>query len=719
MKFILTILFVLSFLPGVSGQVSDTSFIQPVSVKYSLSGELKGSTLKKVVIDYNDRIYVLTNEGLGRVQGDQIVKDLLYRPLADKIPLDITIQEGTGALYYLYNDHFLSNTDAGKPFGKLPYGQFDKIAVSADSGILLSGNGTIGLFKNGALHLIKSPAGSALAIQSYKNIFYILYADGVYNLEQNKLNLISKGHGLKDFTFRDKEIILGTKKGYYAIDKSTGDTVIPLQMKIPIQNINELMISNGKLWAGTGKGAFMKKREGKFRYYASKRWLNEDNVISMASDPDGNMYFLTPTGLNEIQFTRMTYLQKAKYFQHEIRKRHIRYGLLASDILNTPGDLATAEMADTDNDGLWTSFYLGSQAFRYAVTKDPRAGRYCWESFAAYERLLSISSVKNFPARTFERTGYNASNPSGEKWRPSPDSGWIWKGTTSSDEFVGYIFVAAMMDEFVAQTKTEKARVAHFIDRILTHIIKHNYNFVDVDGKPTLWGRWNPDYINSYAKTISDRKLGSTDIIAGLELGYALTGKKLYKEEALRLMHEEGYLDNIMISPFNIKPTPGYIYKGHNMGEGSWNHSDDEMEFLSFWVLYHYALNNNLKQKFAQAIKAYWKIEKPEKNPVWNLITLGTEGSFDKEATLWYLREFPMDLIRWDIKNSIRKDLSFIPKNFRRQTTKEVISPAERPVHRFNTNEFKLDGGDGGRSELTGAEYLLPYWMARYLKVID
>jgi hypothetical protein len=30
-----------------------------------------------------------------------------------------------------------------------------------------------------------------------------------------------------------------------------------------------------------------------------------------------------------------------------------------------------------------------------------------------------------------------------------------------------------------------------------------------------------------------------------------------------------------------------------------------------------------------------------------------------------------------------------------------------------------LDGGDGGYSELAGDEYLLPYWMARYLKVIQ
>lgn len=45
------------------------------------------------------------------------------------------------------------------------------------------------------------------------------------------------------------------------------------------------------------------------------------------------------------------------------------------------------------------------------------------------------------------------------------------------------------MDEFIVETSEEKARVANFIDAIMTHIIENNYYFVDYDGKPTCWGR--------------------------------------------------------------------------------------------------------------------------------------------------------------------------------------------------------------------------------------
>ena len=563
---------------------------------------------------------------------------------------------------------------------------------------------------------MKNPTDKILTLFVNNNTFYALGKNAVYVLKNETFVPLQSGSNFQSITFRNQEIILATTSGYYGINALNGKKMFDLKTKIPIQNVAHVLSVNNHIWAGTSNGAFMEKKNGGYDYYASQRWLLEDSVLGMAKGRYGEVYLLNTTGINKISFQPYSYHQKATYFQDKIRHRHIRYGLLAELRLTIPGDLASAEMIDTDNDGLWSSFYLGSQAFRYAVTKEPMARTYVWETFEAFERLISINQLKGFPSRTFERAGFKVSDPAA--WRLATDTTWEWKGTTSSDEFVGYIFVAAVMDQFITKSQEEKKRVAHFIDQILSHIIENAYNFVDVDGEPTRWGRWHPDYVNSYAKTISDRKLGATHLIAGLQLGYALTGKELYKKEALRLMKEQGYLENILISPYNIKATEGYMYDGADMGMGPWNHSDDEMEFLSFWVLHHYAFDKNLQQKYGKAIKEFWQIELPEKHPVWNLITLGTQGSFDKASTLWYLREFPVDLIRWDIKNSIRKDLDFLEPNFRQQFTKEVISPRERPAHRYNANEFSLDGGSHGEEELSGAEYLLPYWMARYLKVL-
>ena len=122
-------------------------------------------------------------------------------------------------------------------------------------------------------------------------------------------------------------------------------------------------------------------------------------------------------------------------------------------------------------------------------------------------------------------------------------------------------------------------------------------------------------------------------------------------------------------------------------------------------------------------INDHWEIEKPERNALWNLLTYGTTGEIDLESTIWYLRGFPKDTRRYAVQNSHRKDLDFLPEdletNFRDQTTKELLPKGERPMNRHNTNEFRLDSHRGSDRILTGDEYLLPYWMARYLRVLE
>jgi hypothetical protein len=695
----------------------DLPFRQAISTQYPLPEELKKASLLKVITDYNDNAYVLTDKGLYYISQGRLVRDLRFRAQSRKVPLDVVAQEGSGHLFYLYDDKYLTNGYAGIPYSLLPKGKYRTMAVAADGSIMLAGPKEWGFLRQGKVTPIPAISEPLLSLQVQGGAYYALTTKAVYRFSGQQFIPLHTGKDLKAMSFRGKDIILGTAQGYYGINASTADTSFTLQSRLPVPDVGHLLVVFDRIWAGTAIGAFMREDTGHFRYYASRRWLLNDNVKDMAADTEGNVYFLTDNGLSKLSFPYETLAAKAAGFQRSIRERKIRYGLISEVRLTQPGDLSTSELVDTDNDGLWSSFYLGSQAFRFAVTREDNARRYAWETFEAFERLLSIHSIKGFPARTFERKGYAVHDP--KAWRNSPDPEWEWKGTTSSDEYVGWIFAAAVMDEAVARTEDEHQRIANFIDKILTHIIDHDYNLIDADGQHTLWGRWNPDYINWYPESVFDRRLGSTTIIAGLQLAYRLTGRQRYKDEAFRLMNEHGYLKNILIGCNKIHKTPGYIYDGHDMSDGVWNHSDDEMAFLTYWVLYKYAFTDSLRDQFAGAIRDHWQFEKPERNALWNLISYGTIGEYDKESTFWHLREYPLDLVEWDIKNSHRKDINLLPENIRRQWTAELLPPGEQPMHRHNSNFFRLDGGSGGREELAGDEYLLPYWMGRYLKVIE
>jgi hypothetical protein len=152
-----------------------------------------------------------------------------------------------------------------------------------------------------------------------------------------------------------------------------------------------------------------------------------------------------------------------------------------------------------------------------------------------------------------------------------------------------------------------------------------------------------------------------------------------------------------------------------------WNHSDDEMYFCGYWGLYRYALNDTLKEMYRKAITDHWQAERAEKEGLWNIMTsmTGIDDS-DMEEAVWYLKEYPLDMIGWSVSNSKRQDIEPLARNFRGQTIKEVLPPDELKIARHNANRFDLDGGDNGHSEMSAGDiWLLPYWMGRYLGVIS
>jgi hypothetical protein len=482
------------------------------------------------------------------------------------------------------------------------------------------------------------------------------------------------------------------------------------ERKLPSTNIHCTKVIGKRTWFGTPQGAFAMHPDGRIDYYASRRWLVDDAVVDIAPGPDASVLILSQKGLSIIHFEEMTLADKATHFDKVMRQRHMRYGLNSALALSEPGDLSTGRLIDTDNDGLWTAMYLAGELFRYAVTKSDEALWNCYESFEAMERLSEITPMKGFPARSFERADYPVSDKS--RWQPAEDERWTWKATTSSDEIVGHFFAYTIFAEIIPD-KAWRDRAVALMDAIMDHIVRNNWYLIDYDGKPTQWGRWNPQYVNQFPRPVGDRRLNSAEIISFLQAAYHFTGKELYKQKAFDLLDEHGYLDNITVPVTELARIPGIDLSTE------WNHSDDELAFLTYWNLYRYAFNDELREKYRRTIRGHWEIERPEKNPLWNFIYAGTGAAeFDLEESIWTLREFPLDTISWTVRNSGRQDLEFLPANFRRQSTKAVLPPDERPMSKHNGNAFDLDGGDGGREEFAPDIYLLPYWLGRYLGVI-
>jgi hypothetical protein len=333
------------------------------------------------------------------------------------------------------------------------------------------------------------------------------------------------------------------------------------------------------------------------------------------------------------------------------------------------------------------------------------------------ERLYTINGIPGFPSRSFERRGYKYDD---EAWRRASDPEWDWKSTTSSDEAIGHIFAFGAIAELINEPDI-KNKAIMLIDTLMSTIVKNKFYMIDWNGEPTRWGRWNPEYVNARPKGVGDRKINSSNIIAMLQTAYHFTKKEKYKEAAMMLMNKYGYFENLMKPMKEISfASPDADALSKDLSDG-WNHSDDEMYYCGYWGLYRYALNDTLKAHFKDAIIDHWEAERPEKEGLWNIMTaLVGAKEIDLKEAIWYLQEYPLDLIDWSVNNSHRKDIDTIQPNFRRQRIKEVLPPDELRVERHNANRFDLDGYSNGTQEMSAGDiWLLPYWIGRYLDVIS
>ncbi len=704
----------------------DVPFVQDYSIKYLLGDS--GVVLEKAYEDRNGVLKILSSKGLLHTYGGemlypgQLMTDSSYRSLNYKKLSAIGLYQNQ--FVYADDKAVLSNAWAGTLYCKHGVGAATVFSGGEDFSFLVADGSSLQYTRDSKVLWEGSAPGAVedIIFDSAAKRFLVLTPAAISSFSPgNKtLSALYTSDSLTCFTLSDqgRSIVAGTVNGWVKIDAGSGKQQGEINRRLPCTALTSVAELGGNLWFGSAQGAFMLRADGKYNYYASRRWLPSDRVKHISGGRDGSVLVLTEEGLGRICFKEMTLAEKAAFYDRQVRLRHIRNGFNATLAGMKDGNLSSGFMEDSDNDGLWTSMYLGAEAFRYAVTKSPEALQNCRESLDAMERLYSVNPVKGFPARSFERHGFALHDK--DKWLAAPDPEWDWKSTTSSDEAIGHIFVFGVLAELVDDEGIRKKAIG-LIDSLMQHIIDHNMYLVDWDGKPTLWGKWNPDYVNAHPIGVGDRKINSSNIVAMLQTAYHFTKKEIYKDKAFELMNKFGYLENLMLPMEKIGKAPDHADEWSKMLSESWNHSDDEMYFLGYWGLYRYAFNDTLKAKFKDAIIDHWKIERPEKEGAWNIFTALTgTREFDLKEAVWYLQEYPLDMITWRVTNSGRKDIELITPDFRGQTTKEVLPPDELRIARHNANRFTLDGGDNGREENSAGDiWLLPYWMGRYLGVIS
>ena len=712
----------------------DIPFSQEYAVKFNLSEGQRSVDLLDVVTDRDKHIQILSNHGLlvpengHQFYSGTLTGDVAYSSLSS---LNIkALERYKEHIVYLSDMYIFSNAWAGSL--QITHGLENAtlFAAGLDFHFLIYDGEQLSYINKAGKVLESHPAKGIeqILFQKTHSRFILISSEDVIEFIPGKpLKKLYTGREITCAALANKgtEVIVGTSNGYFYL----GENKIVNEVPWPhITSINEI---NGTLWFGTTWGAFKLNDNGRFSYYSGERWLPGNKVKRIVEGPENEILVLTDKGLGSIHSRLMTLEDKAMFYEEQVRKKNIRYGFNCS-ITDVSAGYDAPNMGSQPSDNLWTAMYLVSQLYRYEVTGEQDAKRNAYEAFEAMERLHTITGIKGLFARSIERDHeiITTKEPGWQKkellsgspallWFSGDDhANWAWRSTASSDQTVGQIFALTSILKLV-EDEDWKERALNCLDNLMGYIVDNDFYIIDVDGEPTLWGKWNPDYVNSFPKNVGDRRLYSSNIISFLQTAYQFTKNEKYKKSAYRLINEHNYLENLMRPIEEISPSDQDEISKNLSHE--WNHSDDEMYFLAYMDLYQYAFTPALKTDYLKSIKDHWQSERPENNALWNFIyaSLG-EKDFDLEASIQFLQNYPLDLRNWKMQNSHRNDITLLPENFRLQTTKERLPLSELPLYRHNGNIFDLDrDGDGTKLISAGDTWLLPYWLGRYIGVIS
>jgi hypothetical protein len=520
---------------------------------------------------------------------------------------------------------------------------------------------------------------------------------------------------------------------------------------LPYNDFTTLAVGkNGTVWFGTTLGAI--RFDGKnWSYRQGKRWVPDDKIREIAIAPDQTAWFATKAGLGKIALQMMTLAEKAKFFEDEIDKYHRRtpYEYVLEVSLAKPGDKSHFTQHDSDNDGLWTAMYGAGEAFAYAATKDPKAKQRATKAFHALRFLSQVTqggkhpAPKGFPARSILPTSGPDPNEHDSvehdekgqardplwkvispRWPKSADGKWYWKSDTSTDELDGHYFLYATYYDLVAETEEEKREARDVIAAVTDHLIEHDFNLVDHDGKPTRWGVYDPKSLNQDPRWAGPRGLNCLSILSYLRVAQHATGDKKYAEAFDRLVSQHAYLQNILVPKVQSGPSTG-------------NHSDDEMAFMDYYDLLLYEKDPTARRAELQSLYGYWTfLEQPERNPFSNYVFA---ASFTGAGALRQTRRqvvpksclseaadqlerFPLDRFNWAHTNSHRIDI--VPIAYGRFGAREgprghlhsgrTVSVDEHYFNHWNYDPWSLNTGGNGTELGDGAVFLLPYYMGLY-----
>ncbi|MGM9511430.1 ligand-binding sensor domain-containing protein [Larkinella sp. GY13] len=713
----------------------DSAFWQEYHEAYPIGTRPEENEVRSVAVDRESTVWVATAAGVFRKQADQntwtpVMTEADQGPaFAVEVAGDSAVWLGTWNGVYRVKDQKLERMNGSvAPISAL---------CAASEGVYALGPHGVWLHTATGWQPKKYPIARSIrdVISDRKGGIWVATDVGLYHSQADStVHLYKTDHLISAYI---KGIAFDSAQNVWAGGLG-GVTVLNQHQKVKTLRQEEGIPSNfvtcvkqspdRSMWVGTEMGVVRYQPDGRHSLRFSRRWLLDDHVNDLAFDAAGNAWIATAKGVSAIKKRKMNLAQKNDYFYDVLMKRHIREPWIAGQCkLLTPGDTTTWAPDDDDNDGEYTGNYLAMECFRYATTQSPDAKAKAAKAFRFLKLLQEVTDTDGFFARTIVPTSWTSVHdgnrtftareradelvkeprfkPVETRWRKSKDGKWLWKGDTSSDELCGHMIGYYLYYELVAD-EAEKTVVRQHIARIVDYLIKHNYNLVDVDGKPTRWAVWSPEQLNHDPEWTPDRSQNSMEMLSFLKLAHHVTGQAKYEKEYRRLIDQEHYLDNM--AQIAQQNPAWFIY------------FDVMLQAYVYPILIQCEKDPKLREFYEKHMDAWMERRRNDRNPLVNFFYCYARNTkTELAASVDFLVDTPLDLVNWPFDHTKREDVRISRHPVLDELQINELPPASiRTVVRWDKNPWSAINGDPG-IEREPVFWLLPYWMGRYLKMIE
>jgi hypothetical protein len=371
-----------------------------------------------------------------------------------------------------------------------------------------------------------------------------------------------------------------------------------------------------------------------------------------------------------------------------LRQRHAPFGALMDPVFASPDSDEIVAYSRCGDSALWTGHFLAAESYRWAVTKSPAALDNVQSALHGIRTLIDVTGNDTLARCAFPENFAYASGIMSEERANGVYQGlvdgakWTWIGNTSRDQYLGVFFGLTAAWNLVDHP-TVKPAVAWLSARLVKKLQANAWVVRGPDGASTTF-LLRADQILMLLKLARRANPGHFDT------SYRLTSYS-YAPQAIAAVAFDVADPYESYFKFNLNHITYYGLL--TSGDNSWVRSNyekayeilrnttDDHQNAFFDVIDHAIQGPNpaRDQRIAALLEAW--LRRPRRDP-------------------WVDR-------RLEVPQCGDRACSPLPVELR--VTTDFV---------WQRSPFQVRGGGYGTIEGAGVDYTLPYWMARYHRVV-